>query len=1291
MGKISPDETDEGNGTTSHAPKSLPPLKESHHRGTESKGKGSEGAGTGSEKADKKKELEIERINRLAAIKEAQAHAPEDTFGVTIEELAKVCNFDKRTSPHQLEMLRSLYGGVDGIACLLRTDLETGLKVAKPDAADQNKKKRKKVSPDSSESANNASMEAADKDLRIETFGQNLIPPPRSETILEIVWGTIKEDPILKILLIGACIVLVLGTVTCPHDGWLEGLVVFIAVFIVLSVTAGNDWSKDRKFKKLLLLQSDKRTKVIRGGVKDEISSWDIVVGDVVDLGTGDEIPADGLFISGNRLVVDESPLTGESIPVKKSLKSPYMFSGCQVSEGTGQFLVTGVGVNSSGGQIQELLNEAQNEETVLQLKLKHVAVLIGQVGIASGIATFLGLAIRWAVDWARGNESYSDACGGTVAATPVQRIQLLAQHFVIGLTVVVVAVPEGLPLAVTISLAFSMFKMIQEKCFVRHLDASETMGEATCICTDKTGTLTENKMTVVRINVADRIFCGEGSGEKEKDITPYTPNLFEDKIKSILAESICTNSDCFIKQNPSNGQDMFVGSATEGALLLLVRKLGINYEDVRKATAKVEGGIWTFSSERKRMSSLVVPNAKSPDSGKYRLYTKGASEIILSLCTNIYENSSTVSPMSTAARNKLQNLITTWASDGLRTIGVAYRNMDEMITTLDNSSSKEPEYNLVWLCLIGIKDPVRKEVPLAVAQCQRAGLTIRMVTGDNYLTASKIARECGILFGSGIAIEGPDFRALSEEKKMEIIPRLQVLARSSPSDKHTLVSMLKNMGEVVAVTGDGTNDAPALKEADVGFAMGVAGTQIARNASDIILLDDNFVSLVSSIKWGRNVLNSVRKFLQFQLGVNLVAIILTFIGSMTVGESPLNTVQLLWVNLIMDTLGALALASDDPESDILDHPPHARTASLLSFNMRMYILMQMTYQVIATLVILLAGDTLVPIDMSFHSEADNKGHPTKRVKTMVFSVFVLCQIANEFAARQLNGELNIFRNVHKNYIFMVIILIIVSVQVVGIEFGGSFLGTCSLSGVEWAVSFGIAVGNLVFVFINRILLRIFSKANSASGRAPSTREEVFNAQVQRLSGARELVDYSAEPAAEKVEKQQYESVAIAAGPARTSASNIVSPAEVAGTTNSVDIEPKSPAAAAAVAFSSTINEQSQPRPSSVFVQKTSPEPGNNGEAILQIEDDPAARIIRPRDYDLPLKGGALRQRSKWRTLQASVTLIGSYRGVTEPGYEFNGIDPEFKKTWMRFRKESVHLPTKHQSLSRSAGSLKSL
>ncbi|KAJ3157499.1 Calcium-transporting ATPase 10, plasma membrane-type, partial [Irineochytrium annulatum] len=1167
---------------------------------------------------------------------------PEGGYGVDPDVLGELCNFDKRTNPSQVGILEGEYGGVEGVALLLRSDIVRGVKLWNDPGVEEDGSggsgsagsggsggAAQKVAP-----ASRFDMTAADSLRRQAVYGVNKIPPPKSETIFGIVWNTIVEDPIIKVLLVGAVTVLVLGTVLCPSDGWIEGLVIMIAVVIVLSVTAGNDYLKDLKFKKLLLMQSDKRVKVIRSGMKDEISSWDIMVGDVVEVVTGDEIPADGIYISGNRLVIDESPLTGESVPVKKSSQAPFLFSGCQVSEGSGKVLITGVGVRSSGGQIQELLNEAQNEETVLQHKLKIVAVLIGKIGVAAGIATFLGLAIRWSIDWAQGRIGVNTSCQGTSTNDTIARIQLIAQDFVVGITVVVVAVPEGLPLAVTISLAFSMFKMIKDKCFVRHLDASEVMGEATCICTDKTGTLTENKMTVVKTLLGDKLYYGDGSGEVNS--APFTRDTFEIGIRDIMIEGMCLNSDCFIKIHEENGTDMFIGSATEGAMLVLSRTLGYEYEHMRTSVAKVEGGIWSFSSERKRMSTLIVPHAATPTKKRYRLHSKGASEIILSLCTHMLDSTGTkIMPLTATISTRIQRIIQRWASEGLRTIGMAFRDTDQMITTLETGQGDDPEHDLVWVGLIGIKDPLRKEVPGAVATCQRAGLTVRMVTGDNILTACKISRECGILFGDGVALEGPVFRAMSTEEKMAVIPKLAVLARSSPGDKHTLVCLLKEMGEVVAVTGDGTNDAPALKEADVGFAMGISGTQIARNASDIILLDDNFVSLVQSIRWGRNVLNCVRKFLQFQLGVNLVAIVITFVGSVTVGTSPLNTVQLLWVNLIMDSLGALGLASDDPEDDILEHPPHARSESLLSTHMLVYIGSQLSYQLVVLMVLLLKMDSFYPAQLHVAGRSASdiaipaNGEPSTRIKTIVFTTFILLQVTNEIMARQLNGELNVFKNFLRNKLFLGILGIIIVVQIIGVLVGGSFLGTCPMDWVEWVICICCSLGNLLFVVFVRLGVKIFApKASKGS-------TESLARGVGGVDGEKEKAIASNPQSDETIKKTSEIKSASDGSPA-----------------------PNGPRGGPVSAWS---NETLETPPIAVASENAA------GTAVVQ----------------------SPKPKSKWTTVQSAVVLIGSYREVKKVDYQGKGPDDEFMKTWMRFRKDAA-LPTKGGSM-RASQTLKKL
>eukprot|EP01137_Pigoraptor_chileana_P024914 Opistho-2@93647 len=901
----------------------------------------------------------------------------DETFGITSEDLGKIVSFDNRDKPEQLAVLREA-GDVEGIARSLKCNLETGIP---PPAAENNYAKRQ------------------------EWYGRNVVPPPPSVSLFSLIVDAF-QDRILQILLVGAAVTLTFGLIDDPKSGWTEGIAIFMAIIIVVGVTSGNDYHKDRKFKKILLLQSDKKVKVIRAGAQDQISSWDVQCGDLVELAMGDEVPADGIFVHGLNLTIDESPLTGETVPVKKRREAPFLFSGCQVSDGNGTYIATGVGPLSSGGQIQKMLNEQQSQTTPLQEKLEVFAVQIGYVGLAAGVITFLGLTVRWII-------SISDE------TWKWKKLEDLIEFFVIGVTIVVVAVPEGLPLAVTISLAFSMYKMIRDQNFVRHLIASETMGEATCICSDKTGTLTENRMTVTECVVGGQVYQDT-----------FTADTFPTrKLLDLVAECAAINSTCFVKYKEKDPLPVFVGSSTEGALLVWAHKMGKPYEDIRKHVRKIDEATLAFSSDRKRMSSTCVP---ADSLAPYRMYTKGASEIVLALCKHAITKDGHTEVLGDKTRKWILDHVQRMASDGLRTLVLAYRNFDDI-----PAIEQDPEEDLTFIGLVGIKDPVRKEVPDAVRQCQAAGLKVRMVTGDNILTAKKISQECGILTPGGVAIEGPVFRALSDKEKTELIPHIQVLARSSPADKFELVRRLKDLGEVVAVTGDGTNDAPALKEADVGFAMGQSGTSIAMNASDIVLLDDNFSSIVKAIRWGRNVFDCIRKFLQFQLSVNMVAILITFIGSISTGVSPLSAVQLLWVNLIMDTLGALALATDDPVEDILLRKPHQRSESLITRNMRHYIYVQVFAQTTILLLVLFVAYPILNIPSS----------DIKKRDTLVFTTFVFMQIWNEIMARQLTHAIWVFDGLFRNRLFVSILIAICAIQALVVQFGGGFTQTSVLNG----------------------------------------------------------------------------------------------------------------------------------------------------------------------------------------------------------------------------------------------------
>ncbi|KAG2500891.1 hypothetical protein HYH03_001650 [Edaphochlamys debaryana] len=657
--------------------------------------------------------------------------------------------------------------------------------------------------------------------------------------------------------------------------------------------------------------------KVIRGGHTTLVENTELVVGDVYLLDTGDKVVADGVCYDSQGLVIDEASLTGESDPIKKNPEEDcWVRSGTQVTEGSGKLLIVAVGESSEWGKTMALVGEAGDDETPLQIKLTWVASTVGKIGFAVAICCFLALLIKWLVVNKGGDVKKINENG------PVQ-------FFLYSVTIIVVAVPEGLPLAVTISLAYSMKKMMRDNNFVRVLAACETMGGATAICSDKTGTLTENRMTVVEGWFAGTAF----------DHCP-TPEELPQELCDELKLNCALNSKAFVLEE--KGKIEFVGNRTECALLQMLKNWGCDYAAVREEYDASLFKMFGFSSAKKMASATIK------FSDKFRHYNKGAAEWVLKRCTSMYDGARIVE-MTDADRQKLVEVVTGMAKRGLRCICLTYTDyplVDDSRPADFFEDSDNLDRNLVCMCIVGIKDPVRKEVPEAVRVCQRAGIVVRMVTGDNIHTAQHIARECGILTEDCVALEGPDFRKMAAQELLPLLPKLRVLARSSPEDKLTLVAMLKQQGDVVAVTGDGTNDAPALKESDVGLAMGIAGTEVAKEAADIVIMDDNFSSIVKSVLWGRSVFTNIRKFLMFQLTVNFVALVIAFFGAVIDGHEPLNVLQLLWVNLIMDTMGALALATEDPNPELLLMKPYGRNENLITRIMWKHILVQGLYQI---------------------------------------------------------------------------------------------------------------------------------------------------------------------------------------------------------------------------------------------------------------------------------------------------------------------------------------------------------
>ncbi|XP_024255465.1 plasma membrane calcium-transporting ATPase 3 isoform X2 [Oncorhynchus tshawytscha] len=990
---------------------------------------------------------------------------------------------------------------------------------------------RLKTSP-----ADGLSDNPSDLEKRGQVFGQNFIPPKKAKSFLELVWEAL-QDVTLIILEIAAIISLALSFYQPPGEeseacgnvasgaedegeaeaGWIEGAAILLSVVCVVLVTAFNDWSKEKQFRGLQSrIEQEQRFAVVRNGTVIQIPVAEMVVGDVAQIKYGDLLPADGILIQGNDLKIDESSLTGESDHVKKSVdKDPMLLSGTHVMEGSGKMLVTAVGINSQTGIIFTLLgagegdqeeekkdkkgkqdgtlennqnkakkqdeavamemqplksaeggeveaekkkgNVPKKEKSVLQGKLTKLAVQIGKAGLVMSAITVIILVMYFVIETfvVQGREWLTEC-------TPVY-VQYFVKFFIIGVTVLVVAVPEGLPLAVTISLAYSVKKMMKDNNLVRHLDACETMGNATAICSDKTGTLTTNRMTVVQAYAGDQHF----------HMVPH-PDQMNPMVLDTLVNAIAVNSAYTSKIMPPDkegGLPKQVGNKTECALLGFVLDLKRDYAPVREQIPEEKlYKVYTFNSVRKSMSTVV----QLPD-GSFRLYSKGASEILLKKCSSIMAGGGDPRGFRPRDRDEMvKKVIEPMACDGLRTICVAYKDLP---------ASPEPDWedeagivsDLICITVVGIEDPVRPEVPDAIKKCQRAGITVRMVTGDNINTARAIAAKCGIIQPGDdfLCIDGKEFNRrirnekgeVEQERIDKVWPKLRVLARSSPTDKHTLVkgiidSTVLEQRQVVAVTGDGTNDGPALKKADVGFAMGIAGTDVAKEASDIILTDDNFSSIVKAVMWGRNVYDSISKFLQFQLTVNVVAVIVAFTGACITQDSPLKAVQMLWVNLIMDTFASLALATEPPTESLLLRKPYGRNNPLISRTMMKNILGHAIYQLTIIFTLLFAGEKIFNIDSGRHAPLHS---PPSEHYTIIFNTFVLMQLFNEINARKIHGERNVFDGIFHNPIFCSIVLGTFLMQFVIVQFGGKPFSCTPLNMEQWLWCLLVGVGELLW------------------------------------------------------------------------------------------------------------------------------------------------------------------------------------------------------------------------------------
>ena len=813
-------------------------------------------------------------------------------------------------------------------------------------------------------------------------YGENVLTPPQRPSMWRLYLEK-YQDPMVRILLVAALVSLVLAFV---KQDFLETMGIIAA--IILATTVGFYFERDaaRKFDVLTQLGEEQLVKVVRDGKVMEIARREVVVGDLVIVETGDEVPADGQLVEATDLQLDESSLTGEPLTNKKlknaddlnegtAYARDQMLRSSMVMAGTGRFVVTAVGDETEIGHVARQASELTGVKTPLNLQLDKLAKLISKVGSALSIASFVVFLIHdiltnplWHTD---------DYLGMT---------EVVLRYFMMAVTLIVMAVPEGLPMAVTLALALNMRRMLKSNNLVRKLQASETMGAVTVICTDKTGTLTENRMTVsdVRCMMSD-VRC--------------QPSALH---KAIALNTTATHD---------------VGNPTEQALLRWVTNQGVDYQEIREENAI--SAREPFSTERKYMTTTVGDT----------IYIKGAPEVVMARMQ-----------MGDDERQRAEQQLREWQQHAMRTLAIGQ--------------------NHTLLAIVAISDPLREEVPDAIRQCVMAGIDVKIVTGDTAETALEIGRQTGVITGDSGVITGAEFAALSDEEALECVQALKVMSRARPQDKQRLVALLQQRGEVVAVTGDGTNDAPALNRAHVGLSLG-SGTSVAKEASDITLIDDSFRSIVQAVMWGRSLYKNIQRFIYFQLVVNVTALLLVLCGAVIGTEMPLTITQILWVNLIMDTFAAMALASLPPSREVMQEPPRSKDAFIINRGMLRGIAWTGGIFFLLTFALLWYFERVAGVD--------------DRELTIFFNIFVLLQWWNLFNAKQLGSHHSAFRRLWASNGFLLVLALVLLGQWLIVTFGGRVFRTVPLSLETWGILLVITSPVLWFGELYRLIGRKWS------------------------------------------------------------------------------------------------------------------------------------------------------------------------------------------------------------------------
>ncbi len=873
----------------------------------------------------------------------------------------------------------------------------------------------------SSDSTKGLTSNAVEKNR--EKFGSNSLTKKKSDSLLKRIWDASTEPMLLMLIAAGliALAVNIFRKVTGGESDFLECIGVFVAIALSVVISVIMEGRSAKAFEALSKINSNMTVKVVRNGKTVSVSSEDIVVGDVLLVSAGDKLPADGRLLSAVDLSVNESALTGESYPVKKDAdaviddeKLPLaervnmLYSGTFVTEGQGKILITAVGDKTEFGKIAGELNGQSKSNTPLQEKLARLGKTITVMGVIAAAIVFISQVVSFATH------------GGL-------KIDTVMDAFITSIVLIVAAVPEGLPTIVAVSLSINIIKLSKQNALVKKLIASETIGCISVICSDKTGTLTENKMTV-------RYFYDNEVHENPAELT-----------NDWLVHNICLNTSADLGDNGE-----FIGNPTECAMLNFFEASLSNDSEMHCYKTERDDHetlfLFPFSSELKHMTTISKVN------GKIVSYVKGSPECLLPMCDLSDDRLSQINTAIVAAEQK-----------AMRVIAFAHKELDGLADYSEEAQHKQMESGMVFDGFVAISDPLRAEVSDAVKSCQSAGVGVKILTGDNIITAVAIAEELGLMTAGKIALEAKDIEEMTDAQLSEKLPDICVIARSTPAVKMRVVKLLKELGNVVAVTGDGINDAPALKNADIGIAMGISGTEVSKEASDIVLLDDSFATIVKAVEWGRNIYENFKRFISFQLTVNIASVICVFVSVLMGLKAPFTALQLLWINIIMDGPPALTLGLEPNYSDLMSRKPTDRAENIISKNMFIRIFTTGIYVSIVF---------LCQYHFNFLGAAPDE------MGTVLFTLFVLFQLFNAFNCRELHTE-SIFKHLFKNKLMLGVVGLTFALQIVIIQFAGAFFGTVPLGLNMWLKLFAVSFSVIVLSELVKLFIRLFTKKSN--------------------------------------------------------------------------------------------------------------------------------------------------------------------------------------------------------------------